>query len=115
MQPINCITTCNNKYYSGMTIDSAKNKKQFSKIDLNNDKVLSTDEIVENRNAEAFASKWAGIVSMGIATVGMIFMRFGMLGAFLFGTGALLFQESRNINKTTEKYKILQTIIENSV
>ena len=97
-----------------MTIDSAKNKKQFSKIDLNNDNVLSTDEILKNRNADAFASKWAGIISMGIATLGMIFMRFGMLGAFLFGTGALLFQESRNINKITETYKILHTMLENN-
>ena len=112
MQLINCITTYNNKYYAGMTIDNAKNKKQFSKIDLNNDNILSADEILKNRNTDAFASKWAGIASMGIAAAGMIFMRFGILGAFLFGTGALMFQESRNIDKTTENYKMLSNMLE---
>ena len=110
LQVYNCITTNNGKYYAGMTIDEAKNKKSFSKIDTNKDNFLSTDEIFTNRNKEAEASKLAGIVSMGLAIAGMLFMRFGILGALLFGEGYYLFRDYQKINSTSKQ---LKTMLEN--
>ena len=112
MQPINQITTCNGKYYAGMTLETAKDKKTFSKIDLDHNNVLSPNEIFYHRDKDAKASKMAGLISMGIAALGTLFANFGLLGIVLLGSGAMIYKESKDINNTTNIFKSLAGIIE---